>query len=151
MAEIIHIINKADRVYVAGEDPTSGLPITEDWHKIGISSSTAGNNKNKNDHHERTRALNQGNPRGLVVKHSRGDLANAREIEDEITKRLRARGVENLHDITGKTGHGEWWKLNEEEARQIIDEVVDEIGISKEEEQRKKDLGDDIFNRIFGG
>lgn len=116
---------KRDRVYVMGENPKSIFPVLDDWHKIGKSDADAGNNTGPDDWHERTRALNQGNPRGLVAKHHRNVRGSARRLEDAIHEELDRRGVRRLIDLTGDTGHKEWRNLTEEEAIAVVDEVYE--------------------------
>lgn len=120
-------VEKRDRVYVMGENPASPFPILTDWHKIGKSDSDAGQNQGPDDWYERTRALNQGNPRGLVAKHQKNIKGSAKPLEDAIHEELDRRGVARLIDLTGDTGHKEWRNLTEEEAIDIVEEVFDKL------------------------
>lgn len=114
---------KRDRLYIIGENPKSIFNPLIDWHKIGKSDADAGSNTGPDDWYERTRALNQGNPRGLVAKHQINIKGDAGPLERAIKKELRRRGVQNLFDLTGETGHAEWWNLTEEEAIAVVEEV----------------------------
>ncbi len=115
-----------DRVYVMGEKSVlPGHPPATDWHKIGRSDPDAGLNKGNDDWYERTRALNQGNPRGLEPKHQINVEGSARRLEDAIHKECRKRGIPNLKDITGLVGHAEWWNLTEQEAINVSEEVYE--------------------------
>lgn len=118
-------MEKRDRLYIIGEDPNSPFPILNDWHKIGISDCDAGLNKGPDDWYERTRALNQGNPRGLVAKRWWKIKGSARNFEKEVHKELQQRNIKNRYDESKATGHGEWWNVTEEEAIEIIEEVFD--------------------------
>ncbi len=118
---------KRDRVYVMGENPKSIFPVLDDWHKIGKSDADAGNNNGPDDWHERTRALNQGNPRGLVAKHQKNVKGSAGPLEDAIHEELDRRGVRRLIELTGETGHKEWRELTEEEAIAVVDEVYEKL------------------------
>ena len=116
----------SDRVYVMGEKSVlPGHPPATDWHKIGRSDPHAGQNKGDDDWYERTRALNQGNPRGLEAKHQINVEGSAGRLEDAIHKECDRRGIQNLKNITGLVGHKEWWNLTEQQAIDICEEVYE--------------------------
>lgn len=118
---------KRDRVYVIGENPNSIFPVIDNWHKIGRSDADAGSNTGPDDWYERTRAFNQGNPRGLVAKHQKNIKGSAGPLEEAIHEELDRRGVRRLIELTGETGHKEWRELTEEEAIAVVDEVYEKL------------------------
>lgn len=134
---------KKDRIYVAIENQDSEFETLSNVVKIGISNLNSGGNKDPKNFHQRERALNQGNPRGIKVIHFRNIGFQARKVEQRIFNKLQYLGYENIWNESKLTGHREWWKINPNEAIRIVDEVAEkEFFIEKDLE-----FNDDDDNR----
>lgn len=110
---------KRDRVYCITEEPFDG------YVKIGRSDADAGQNKGPDDWYERKRALQQGNWRKLIIVWYIPIRGCAGEFEKKVHDECRKKGIINRYDETKIVGHGEWWKMTPEQAREIADDVYD--------------------------
>tara|TARA_R110000823_G_scaffold97570_1_gene211885 strand:+ start:917 stop:1315 length:399 start_codon:yes stop_codon:yes gene_type:complete len=118
-------MNNLFTLYVAQESDCPDLPGTKDWTKVGITGLD-------DDFYNRKRALSQGNPRGLdFIKRWTGDEITIRRMEKEFHAKAKYNFC-SRHDITGQTGHAEWWNMTSEQAIQILQEMFDSEGIATE-------------------
>lgn len=138
----------SDTVYIISEDPDESIvPVSTEWRKIGIYSSTAGLNSIKNPHYERLRALSQGNIRILRVE--KCFQTEHAPLVEKVVHRACQKLYQNLHDLTKTTGHKEWWKISSEDAEEIVSMSIEAVKkrIKKRNEIQKR--YDDHFDRFF--
>ena len=138
-----------DIVYIIGEmSPESHIESSEEWHKIGKSSSKCGQNTPNDPLRERKRSLNQGNPRILTDK--RYFLTPyASIVEEKVHVKIRNLGYQNMHDLTKTTGHKEWWKISVNDASRIIVETINECSKNADQQSALKNAQDELFNTFF--
>lgn len=124
-------------VYILEEGEDDDFPPQTVFRKIGmLQASVVGDGP----FYGRVRALQQGNIRPLLVRHSvlLSTKDAASEIEKAIHARLRDAGHANRHDTTQSPGHGEWFAVDLVTVTTIMDE-----------EYAKYQVNQSIFTRMF--
>lgn len=132
-------------VYIINEKDWPGMPAQTDYLKIGIYKESRNGSYPAYD---RERALNQGNPRGVVILRE-WELNELAYLVEQIVHRKMRKLYKSRLEETNMTGHSEWFNVTFEQAVEIIQDVIENQLAHKNYLNGLEILNDELFDTLF--